>query len=69
MHREFFEPDDSSLTVAASPRVFISYSHDSREHEDEVLGLAARLRRDGIDADNRSVRSCAPGRLAAVDGP
>jgi hypothetical protein len=32
-----------------SPRVFISYSHDSREHEDRVLALADRLREDGID--------------------
>ena len=31
-------------------RLFISYSHDSREHEDRVLALADRLRTDGIDA-------------------
>jgi tetratricopeptide (TPR) repeat protein len=29
--------------------VFISYSHDSEEHRDEVLGLSERLRRDGIE--------------------
>ena len=34
---------------AASPRVFISYSHDSQEHKDRVLELADRLREDGID--------------------
>jgi hypothetical protein len=35
----------------ASPvRVFISYSHDSREHCDQVLEFAQQLRRDGIDA-------------------
>ena len=34
----------------APPRVFISYSHDSREHQDRVLALADRLRADGIDA-------------------
>jgi len=31
-------------------RVFISYSHDSPEHEDRVLALADRLRQDGVDA-------------------
>jgi hypothetical protein len=34
----------------APPRVFISYSHDSAEHQDRVLDLAHRLRADGIDA-------------------
>jgi tetratricopeptide (TPR) repeat protein len=33
-----------------APKVFISYSHDSPEHEAAVLVLANRLRRDGIDA-------------------
>ena len=32
------------------PKVFISYSHDSPEHEANVLALADRLREDGIDA-------------------
>src|ERR1035437_335988 len=32
------------------PAVFISYSHDSPEHEAEVLALANRLGADGIDA-------------------
>jgi hypothetical protein len=41
----------ASEEAQASPvRVFISYSHDSREHCDQVLELAQRLRRDGIDA-------------------
>jgi len=31
------------------PKVFISYSHDSREHADRVLALADRLRREGVD--------------------
>jgi formylglycine-generating enzyme required for sulfatase activity len=31
------------------PKVFISYSHDSREHMDRVLTLSDRLRADGID--------------------
>ena len=33
------------------PRVFISYSHGTREHNDKVLELAQQLRRDGIDAE------------------
>jgi hypothetical protein len=32
-----------------NPRVFISYSHDSREHADRVLELANHLQADGID--------------------
>lgn len=32
------------------PRVFISYSHDSREHADCVLDLSNRLRADGVDS-------------------
>lgn len=33
------------------PRVFLSYSHDSHEHREKVLGLAERLRQhDGIEA-------------------
>jgi hypothetical protein len=33
------------------PKVFISYSHDSREHCDRVLALADRLRREGVDCN------------------
>lgn len=33
------------------PKVFISYSWDTKEHEDWVLGLVADLRRAGIDAN------------------
>lgn len=32
-----------------SPKVFVSYSHDTPEHMDRVLGLSGRLREDGID--------------------
>ncbi len=32
-----------------SPKVFISYSHDDRPHQDRILNLSNRLRRDGID--------------------
>jgi DNA polymerase III delta prime subunit len=38
------------LAEQTAPRLFISYSHDSAEHEDRVLALADRLRHDGIDA-------------------
>lgn len=31
------------------PSVFISYSHDSNEHVEQVLALSNRLRNDGID--------------------
>jgi tetratricopeptide (TPR) repeat protein len=34
----------------ASPKVFISYSHDSEEHKERVRLLANRLRQDGVDA-------------------
>jgi SEFIR domain len=33
-----------------APKVFISYSHDSLVHSRRVLGLAERLREDGVDA-------------------
>jgi hypothetical protein len=33
-----------------SPRVFISYSHDSSAHQNRVLELANRMRVEGIDA-------------------
>ena len=41
----------SDNNAASPPRVFISYSHDSREHQDRVLDLAQQLRRDGIAAE------------------
>jgi len=34
----------------STPKVFISYSHDSQEHKKWVLDLATRLRNNGIDA-------------------
>jgi len=37
------------MTPEKTTRVFISYSHDSQAHADEVLTLANRLRDDGID--------------------
>src|SRR5690349_4683158 len=33
----------------SSPRVLISYSHDSPEHKDRVLALSNGLREDGIE--------------------
>ena len=38
------------MTECAPKRVFISYSHDSQEHEDRVLALSDQLRGDGIEA-------------------
>jgi tetratricopeptide (TPR) repeat protein len=40
--------------------VFISYSHDSPEHEARVLALAERLRADGIDAKIDQYQTVAP---------
>jgi hypothetical protein len=37
--------------TCAPPKVFISYSHDTVEHQERVLGLADRLRADGIAAE------------------
>ncbi len=37
--------------MSRPPTVFISYSHDSKSHEDQVLELADRLRREGIDCN------------------
>ena len=36
--------------MTSPPKVFISYSHDSPEHKQWVSELAARLRRNGVDA-------------------
>jgi hypothetical protein len=33
------------------PKVFISYSHDSRKHNDRVLALADQLRKEGVDCN------------------
>ena len=33
-----------------NPTVFISYSHDSTAHREQVLALSERLRQDGVDA-------------------
>ena len=34
---------------AKIPTVFISYSHDSEEHQDRVLKFSNKLREEGID--------------------
>lgn len=38
-----------TTSSAESPKVFISYTHDSPEHMDRVLELADRLRAEGVD--------------------
>ncbi|MES2671114.1 MAG: SEFIR domain-containing protein [Pseudomonadota bacterium] len=37
------------MTDQLPPSIFISYSHDSDEHRQRVLGLSERLRADGIE--------------------
>ena len=37
--------------MSHAPLVFISYCHDTVEHQERVLDLADRLRADGIDAE------------------
>lgn len=44
------EQDRSANSAMATCRVFISYSHDSTEHEQRVRCLADQLRADGVDA-------------------
>jgi hypothetical protein len=44
------EQDKSTKSLAATCRVFISYSHDSTEHEQRVRALADGLRANGIEA-------------------
>jgi hypothetical protein len=44
------EQDISTESVREACRVFISYTHDSPEHQQRVLALAERLRKDGVDA-------------------
>jgi hypothetical protein len=43
-------PSERFAVKYPPPRVFISYSHDSLEHARHVIGLAERLRKDGVDA-------------------
>ena len=40
----------SANMAPSAPRVFISYSHDSLDHARRMMGLAERLRKDGVDA-------------------
>jgi hypothetical protein len=39
------------MSTQERTQVFISYSHDSREHMDRVLTLSNRLRADGVDCN------------------
>ena len=50
------EPDVSDRPL----KVFISYAHDSREHDARVLELANRLRTDGFDCDLDQFQSSPP---------
>jgi hypothetical protein len=44
-------PLDSGIIGSyQTSKVFFSYSHDSPEHEGHVLAGAARLRKDGLNA-------------------
>jgi nucleoside phosphorylase len=45
------ESAQATSSEATPPKVFISYSHDSQEHMEQVLKLANRLRADGIDCN------------------
>jgi hypothetical protein len=38
-----------NLMEERNPKIFISYSHDSKEHQDKVLLFSNRLRSEGID--------------------
>lgn len=42
------------------PRVFISYTHDSREHKKRVLALSDRLRDDGVDCTTDQYETSPP---------
>jgi hypothetical protein len=43
--------EDTDMCASPEGRVFIAYSHDSKEHMKTVLALCNRLRKDGIDCD------------------
>ncbi|MFE7892654.1 SEFIR domain-containing protein [Streptomyces sp. NPDC057412] len=38
------------MSVDSAPRAFVSYSHDSEEHRENVLELVQTLRRNGVNA-------------------
>jgi hypothetical protein len=41
----------TSSAETSMTKVFISYSHDSDEHRDQILDLSKRLRDGGIDCE------------------
>ncbi|HQZ66540.1 MAG TPA: TIR domain-containing protein [Planctomycetaceae bacterium] len=47
---QVFAEEGQEMATISSPRVFISYTHDSDGHAKKVLQLANRLRTDGIEA-------------------
>jgi len=57
-------PAICNLSDVSAPRVFISYSHDSRNTRARIA-LADQLRGDGIDATGGSVSGTAGRRRAA----
>jgi hypothetical protein len=47
--------------AARTPRVFVSYSHDSQEHRQNIADFTQELRRQGIDAQvDQFVESAPP---------
>src|SRR5438046_1368826 len=58
-------PDDGTHS---HPKVFVSYSHESNEHRERVLGLAERLPADGFDTViDRHIEGTPPPGLASLD--
>lgn len=49
MVEESWPMDVQGVDEQVAPRVFVSYSWDSEQHQTWVLGLAHRLRTDGVD--------------------
>jgi hypothetical protein len=48
------------MDTARPPVVFTSYSHDSPEHEEQVLTLSNRLRNEGVDVNLDQYESAPP---------
>lgn len=49
------------MTTAKSPKVFISYSHDSDTHMNRVFDLSERLRDEGVDCEIDQYEVSPPG--------
>ncbi|MEF8707032.1 MAG: CHAT domain-containing protein [Candidatus Accumulibacter sp. UW27] len=48
-HRFGHSEGENMEDRGATPRIFISYSHDTNAHKERVLRLSERLRKDGIE--------------------